>query len=90
MARCFIIQSIALGHHSISVETDKRNMVVSREKFERWLQDDPDRRTNLAWHEYYASGCAEDDIYDYLVIRGGSRMFLDIYNDIKDITRVAL
>jgi hypothetical protein len=64
------------------VETDKQEQpfIVSREKFEKWVDDRDlrmDKMTDLLlnWDYYYESELAIKDLYDYIIIRQGSQNF---------------
>lgn len=82
MAKLFNIQGFCFSLRSICVDTDRYEepFIVSREKFEKWVDEDNKRQDKMTglllnWDYYYCSELAEKDLYEYLVIRQGSQNF---------------
>lgn len=81
MAKLFMIECYQFTTDMIEVVTDKGTQWISTKKFETWV-DRNGLRLNGAgdlidWDLYYDQ-YFERDGYDYLVIRGGSSLLLDI------------
>lgn len=64
----------------ICVDTDKGQYLISKDKFEKWVDSRElryDCYYTMDWEHYY-SAYAETDLYDYLIIRAGESIFDDI------------
>jgi hypothetical protein len=90
MAKLFTIDGFCFSNSSamICVDTDKGQYFINKAKFEKWVDDRNKRKCDCGcgklvdWIAYY-SAYADEDIYDYLIIRAGSTIFDDIQKGIE-------
>jgi hypothetical protein len=73
----------------ICVDCSFGKTLIDKKEFQDWVDRD-EKRCGQTWDEYYASGFAEHDIYQYIVVRHSKDIFGDIKGDIDTITQATL